>query len=173
MKKFANFALFQAGWFACLVTAARGHMWLGPIAVAAIIALHLRYITERGERRAELIYILAVGALGALLDSVLGAIGATSYPTSEAAWGLAIVPPWITALWLLFATLPHHSMAWLRRRPLLSVVAGAVGGPLSYLAGSHFDAVGMSETPMLTWAALAVEYAIVMPLLMSLARDVD
>ena len=145
-------------------------MWLGPLAVLAVVTLHLFFVVRPTERRWELGYILVVGLVGMLADTGLGVVGATRYPTSEAVWSLALVPPWITGLWVLFATLPHHSLDWLRGRPLLAAGLGALGGPLSYLAGTRFGAVAVGDEPLLTLGALAIEYALVTPLLLRLAR---
>jgi len=170
MKNLANFVLFQVAWFACVSAAAHGYMWLGPLVVLVAVTLHLLVIADPEERRWELGYILVVGLVGMLADTGLGLLGATRYPSSEAVWSLALAPPWITALWVLFATLPHHSLAWLRGRPRLAVVLGAVGGPLSYLGGTRLGAVAVGDQPLLTWGALAIEYAVVTPLLLGLCR---
>jgi Protein of unknown function (DUF2878) len=170
VKNLANFLLFQAGWFACVVAAAQGHMWLGPLAVVAVVGVHLLFVASAPGRGRELKYILVVGLMGSLADTGLSVLGATSYPTSEAPWPWTLVPPWIAALWVLFATLPNHSLAWLIGRPRLAFVFGAIGGPLSYLGGTRLDAVGLGDEPLLTVSALAIEYALVMPLLLHFAR---
>ena len=41
MSVFANFLIFQAGWFATVLGAANGAPWLGPIAVLVAVVLHL------------------------------------------------------------------------------------------------------------------------------------
>lgn len=171
MRNLVNFVLFQVGWFACVLPAAEGRMWLGPLAVAAIVALHLGFVSREGERARELRYVLLVGLLGLVLDTGLRAVGAIRYPTSEAVWSSALAPPWITALWVLFATLPFHSLQWLKGRTALAVGLGAVGGPLSFLAGSRSGAVGFATEPALTWICLAVEYAVVTPWLLHFAPD--
>ncbi len=166
MKKLANFLLFQGAWFVTVAGAARGAVWVGPATFAAVAAVHLLLVFERAR---ELRFLLFAGVLGTIADSVLAALGATAYPSSEAAWHFPIVPPWITALWIGFATLPRFSLAWLVRRPGLAALLGAVGGPLSYLAGARLGAVAVSSEPLLTWGALAVEYALATPLLLWLA----
>jgi hypothetical protein len=171
VKNLANFLLFQAGWFACVMAAADGQLWLGPLAVLGVVVLHLAFVTQPEHRRRELGYIIAVGLLGLLADTGLGWLGATHYPTSEEVGGLSLAPPWIVALWVLFATLPHHSLSWLTKRPWLSVVFGAFGGPLSYLAGVRMGAVAVGESALLTWGALAIEYALVTPLMLHFARS--
>lgn len=169
MKSIVNFLLFQLGWFAAVWGAGRGWMWLGPAVFALVCGAHLALVRERWR---ELGYLVLVGAVGALLDTGLAAVGATIYPSSAAHWPHAVVPPWIVSLWVGFATLPRFSLAWLARWPALAFLFGAVGGPLSYLAGTRFGAVGVGEEPLLTWGLLAVEYGVITPLLLRLAPGV-
>ena len=170
MRNLANFALFQLAWFAVVSTAAEGRMWIGPAVVAVTLAVHFRWVARPGERADEAIYVIAVGLAGLAADTGLGLLGATAYPTSAEAWPWVAVPPWIVSLWVLFATLPRHSMAWLHGRPLLGAAFGALGGPLSYLAGTRFGAVAVGDSSLLTWGALALEYAVAMPLLLAFAE---
>jgi hypothetical protein len=174
MAKALNFVLFQVVWFLAVSSAADGELLIGPAAAAVFLVVHLVQVHER-ERPYELAYILGVTLLGAALDAGLFALGATGYPTSGVgavgAWpdGLAWLPPgWILSLWLAFACLPRFSLAWLRGRPGLAAGLGAIGGPLSYLGGARMGATAV-ETPALTIVALAVEYALVTPLLLALA----
>ena len=109
MRKATNFVLFQAGWFACVLPAADGDPWTGALVTLGIVVIHLLWVAEH--RRRDLVYILLVGALGTALDSALHVAGLLQYPGTAEAWSLPIVPPWIIALWVLFATLPGHSMA--------------------------------------------------------------
>ncbi len=169
MRNVANFLLFQTFWFTAVLGAAAGRMWLGPLAAIAVLTVHLWMLGDGRERKRELAYVLAVGLLGTLVDSLLRTAGATAYPTSEQAWPFAAVPPWITSLWVAFAILPRFSLRWLRGRPALAVLLGALGGPLSYLAGARLGAVAVGQSPSLTWTALALEYAVVTPLLLRFA----
>jgi hypothetical protein len=166
MRNVVNYVLFQAGWLACVGAALDGYMWLGPITVLGIVVLHLTLITKPERRRRELALFAGAGALGMLADSLLAAIGLVTYPTSAEARPFAIAPPWIIALWVLFATLPAHSLGWLQGRLRLAALLGAIGGPLSFLAGERLGAIGTGSTPIWTWIALSIEYAICMPLLL-------
>jgi hypothetical protein len=172
VKNLTNFLLFQVGWFACVKGAERGDMWIGPLVVGAIVAVHLRFVAQPSGRRRELAFVVLVAVVGLVADTGLRALGATSYPTSME-WGHAVVPPWIIALWALFATLPFHSMRWLARRPLMAIALGAVGGPLSYLSGVRIGAVGVGDDPLLTWSAISVEYAVATPLLLWIAAELS
>ena len=55
------------------------------------------------------------------------------YPSGQpVAWR---APYWIVALWGLLATAPNVTLRWLKRRPALAAVLGAICGPASFLAG--------------------------------------
>lgn len=166
MKRLANFLLFQIGWTIAVAGAARGAIWLGPVVMAVVVGVHVGMVSDRAR---QLRYILLVGLFGTLADTLLASLGATSYPSSAPHWPFAFAPPWISALWIGFATLPRFSLAWLAQRPWLAALLGATGGPLSYFAGVRMGAVGVSADPLLTWASLAVEYSLATPLLLHFA----
>lgn len=160
MRNAANYILFQAGWLACVGAGLAGWMWYGPLAVMAILGIHLAFLTRQGQRAFELRLILVMGFAGTVLDSALFATGLVTYPTSEATWTLGMAPPWIAALWFLFGTLPRHSLAWIRGRPVLAAVLGAIGGPMSFWAGQRLGAIETGSAPVVTYAVLAAEYAL-------------
>ena len=163
MNNLLNFVLFQGGWFLAVWGASQERMWWGPIVFGLICVWHVLSVPDR---RAELRYLLLAGLLGMGLDTGLKLAGALAYPTSVEAWPYLVVPPWITSLWVGFATLPRYSLGWLRGKPTLAVLLGAVGGPLSFLGGTRFGSVGVGEPEWWTWLALSVEYACVTPLLL-------
>jgi len=167
MKLLLNFAAFQAGWFACVLGAAKGLPWLGPVVVAAVVALHLATVRRP---LPELYLVLAAMAIGLVVDSLLLATGWLRYPSGL--WLSGLAPYWIVAMWALFATTLNVSMGWMRGRPVLTVLMGAVGGPLSYLAGEKLGAIELVQ-PLPALAALALAWALAMPLLMRLAARFD
>lgn len=168
MKSLANFALFQIGWLIAVEGASRDRPWPGPATVAVVLLVHLALVGPR-ERAAQLAYALAVGLAGTALDSGLHALGVTGYAARGEPWPDVLTPPWITALWVAFATLPRFSLAWLRGRWALAAALGALGGPLSYYGGARLGAVLVNDDPLRTWIPLAAEYALVTPLLLALA----
>jgi hypothetical protein len=163
MSVFANFLIFQAGWFATVLGAANGAPWLGPVAVLAAVVVHLRTANDAG---AELRLLGSAVALGLVADSLLLATGWIAYPNGS--WVPGLAPYWIITLWALFATTLNVSMRWMAGRYLLAAVFGAVGGPLSYLAGARLGAMSFVDTGAAV-TALAIGWALAMPLLMWLA----
>ena len=163
MKQAANFILFQIGWFSCVLGAANGIAWLGPVVVLAAVLVHLKLSLRPA---AELKLILSAVAIGLVVDSLILATGWISYPAGVLVEPLA--PYWILAMWALFATTLNVSMGWLKHRVALGFVMGAVGGPMSYWAGQKMGAMTFIE-PLPALAALAIAWAIAMPLLSGLA----
>ena len=83
-----------------------------------------------------------------------------------------IAPYWIVTMWMLFATTLNVSMRWLRGRPLLAGFFGAYGGPAAYIAGQALGGITLvSQVPALL--ALAVGWALIMPVLMWLSEVLD
>ncbi|NBR12452.1 MAG: DUF2878 domain-containing protein, partial [Alphaproteobacteria bacterium] len=73
-------------------------------------------------------------------------------------------PLWILALWLAFATLPDGALSWLEGRTILQIIFGAVGGPLSYLAGEKLGAAELHGSFAYAMAVLAFAWAVATPL---------
>ena len=126
----------------------------------------------RQARRPELEagLVLACGILGTWFDSLLVATSWVGYPSGQISPFLA--PYWIITMWMLFATTLNRSMGWLRGRLVLASVLGAIAGPASYIAGQKLGGIEFRE-PVFAIAALAIGWAVVMPLLMMLAERLD
>jgi hypothetical protein len=167
MHPAVNFLAFQAGWFACVLSAARGHPWLGVAVASVIVGLHLSWVDAPG-REARLVGLAVL--MGLVLDSMLVATGWLAYANGQMAAGLA--PYWILAMWALFATTMNVTMRWMRNRHVLAALLGLVGGPLSYLAGQRLGAVQFTDT-LGAAAALAVVWAVAMPVLVKLSERFD
>jgi hypothetical protein len=163
----ANIVSFQAGWFACVLGAARGWWWLGPLLVAAIAGAWL-LVAPRPRGLALLLAL--TGIAGLCWDSALAYLGLIAYPPDLLSPPLA--PSWILAMWVLFATTLHISLRWLRGRPLLAGLLGAMLAPLAYFGGARLGALQLLQ-PQLALLAQAAGWALLLPLLVALARRCD
>ena len=162
----ANFVAFQAGWFACVLGAARGMPMLGPV-VCAVQLLAMLWASRR--RRAFLLLLLAGGLVGGAWDTLLSVLGLFRFDTAHHA---PLLPLWMLALWLIFASTCNSSLRWLQGRALLAAALAAVAAPLSYLAGQRLGALAMPQ-PALALGAQALGWALILPLLLHLARRLD
>jgi hypothetical protein len=163
----ANLVAFNVGWLICVLAGAHGLPWLGTLAALLIVARHLSVATEP---RKELALVLVAGGIGAVWDSLLVYTGLLEYPSGTLMAGTA--PHWIIAMWLLFATTINVSLRWLKPRPALAAVLGAVAGPAAYFAGYRLGGVQIPEMA-LAMGALACGWALFMPLLMAISARLD
>lgn len=144
----ANLAAFQAGWFACVLGGSR----VGLLVAAVIITLHLIWLARPGEWR----WLAAFAALGLAVDGSLALAGGFDF--ADGPFALGVMPSWLWLLWPLFATLIHHSLAWLWQYRWLAILGGATSGPLSYYAGARFAGVELAPwllpAEALVWALI-------------------
>jgi len=165
MGRLLNFAMFYLGWFACVMGAGRGHLWLGPSVVAVLVLLHL-YMTPRPVQEIRL--ILLIGIFGFAVDTLQASAGLYAFTgTSPAPW---LCPLWMVALWMIFATTLNASMAWLAGRYRLAAALGALCGPISYVAGARLGAIKLPAHAGLSLVGIAVVWACVMPSLLWLGE---
>jgi len=163
----ANVLLFQAGWFACVLGAARGLALEGSLLALAIVAAQ---VARAPRPRTELALVAIAVLLGALFDSLLAASGWLRYDAGVLIERTA--PYWIVALWALFATTLNVSMRALRARPWIAALFGLLGGPLAYYGGAQLGALQL-VAPLPALAALAAGWALATPLLFAIARRLE
>lgn len=158
MNGLLNLAMFYIGWFACVLGAARGHFWLGPVMVGALVAVHLSLTANRA---GELRLVLAVALFGFLLDTLQAAAGLYAFKHGGAApW---LCPPWMVALWMIFATTLNSSMSWLAGRYPLAAVLGSLCGPASYAAGARLGAIDLPPNPVTSLIGIGMAWALALP----------
>ena len=174
-----NLIAFKAGWAAVILAAAARQPEFGLLAVAIVVALHLQdridHLTgvhlARTPRVEPEMYILAAAAgIGLVWESLLVAGGLLVYDAGTLAQGLA--PYWIVAMWVLFATTLNVGMRWLRKSVFVAAAAGAIGGPMAFIAGEAAGAVSFTE-PTVTLLAIGAGWMILLPALVQLSRRFD
>ena len=158
LKNLANAALFQCGWFACVLGGDGPWLLIG----VAVLAVHLLWISSWTKDGA---LIIGVTVAGTLLDTLLRALCVFQF--SEPG---PLIPFWLMLLWALLATTLRHCLAWSARPWWRAAVLGAVGGPLSYYAGSQLAGVEFGFDVAPTLIGLALLWAVVFVGLHRLAR---
>ena len=135
-----NIIAFQIGWFACVLGGAHGWPWLGVLATAVVIALHL-YRAARP--RMEAMLIVLSGLLGFVADSLLTGLGLLRFPSGQ--FHPQFAPYWMVAMWMLFATTFNVSLRWLKPRLGLAALLGMIAGPLAYYGGAKLGGVAFAS----------------------------
>lgn len=169
MRRYAiiNAVASQACWWACILGASSGRPWIGPLAVASFLAVHLWWGTRPSRRGAELRLIGLAALAGYVADSVLVVSGVLTFPPhASLGWPSTV---WMVALWAGLAATLNTSMAWLHGRYAVAAVFGAVTGPLAYTAGERLGAATLGPTETVALVVIAVEWALALPALVCLA----
>ncbi|MBK8267620.1 MAG: DUF2878 domain-containing protein [Planctomycetes bacterium] len=159
-----NFALFQATWLASVLGAANGSPLLGPIVAAFALSIH---VAMSSHRFPEARLILSCALLGFSCDTTLAFLGLVRF---ESHWPTSWpCPLWMLAPWVGFSLTFNGCFSWLKGRPGLAAAFGALGGPAAYWAAARMGAIHAHDTPIVTYVAVAFEYALLVPLMMRLA----
>lgn len=162
-----NVLAFQAVWLGAVGGAAAGRPWIGPVIAAVLVAAHLALAADAFR---EATGIATISALGTLWEMLPSATGLIEYRSGVPA--LSGVPYWIAALWLAFATTLNVSLRWLRERPLLAALAGALAGPVCYGTAATLGALVLTE-PHQALAAQAAAWALLLPVALAIAARCD
>lgn len=164
----ANFAVFQATWFAAVFGAKSCIPLWSVFCVVCAVLWHLGR-TYSPAREARL--VAAVTLVGFLVETVSGVFGYVSFPSCGDVPGWW-PPYWLVAMWALLSICLNVSLRWLRGRWLLASALGAFGGPVSFAAGARLGAARFVETvPALL--LIATTWALVMPVLVWLSMHLD
>jgi len=167
-ERLLNLALYEAGWFACVLGAARGQGDAGAALAGVLLLIHLALAKEQ---LSEGKIVLVCGAVGFLLDSTQSLTGRLSFagPVLVPSGSATVAPVWVLMLWLQLGTTLRFSLSWLSGRYGLAAALGAAGGPVAFLAGERLGAATWGEPRWLTALSLAVVWGMATPLLVWVA----
>ncbi|BCM25139.1 DUF2878 domain-containing protein [Methyloradius palustris] len=166
-KLWINILGFQVAWFACVLGAANGLPWLGPLATLPVAALHL---FQAKAKRAELLLMLFTVTVGSVFDQSLLTAGLIHYP--QTTMPEYLLPLWMLALWLGFSTTLNVSLRWMRQHVAIASLFGLIGGPLAYISGQKLGAMQLLEFNTLM-IVLAIGWALIVPALLLISTKLD
>ena len=153
MRILGNVLLYQAIW---LLAVLGGDVY--AYGGLVLLLVHLILSPVRGDDLRMMGFLLFTGLM---VDGTLHQVGFFSFTET----GFPI-PAWLMIIWLGLATTPNHSLAWLKNRPGLSLLFGALGGPAAYWAGVRLGAAVFNWALFPSLLTLAVIWAILWPVVM-------
>lgn len=125
-----NIVLYQTVWFGSVL--AQNYFVLP---VLLLLSVHF-YLCQN--RRDEMLVVVLCAASGILGDALLTRAGVFGFEPSQL---MFIVPFWLMAIWVGFASTLRHGLAFLVKRPPVAVLAAGIGAPIVYLAAARLGAV--------------------------------
>ncbi|WP_319549908.1 DUF2878 domain-containing protein [Desulfogranum marinum] len=153
MKSLINILTYQAIWFMGVLGGT-----IGAYGGILLLLIHLIFSPVRGADLRMMGFLLFTGLL---VDGTLHQVGFISFTVT----GFPI-PFWLMVIWLGLAITPHHSLAWLKHRLLLSMFFGAMGGPVAYWAGTRLGAATFNYALLPSLLSLSLIWAILWPVVM-------
>ena len=164
--KIINFILFQAAWFICVLGASYNQTYLALTLSIIILLIHFSLIKKR---MLDVKLIIIAGLIGLLFDGALLNFDLIIY--NDPGLPYPFTPIWIVMLWMIFAMTLNHSLAWLSQKYYLSILFGAIGGPLAYIAGEKLGAITLLSTNSII--TLSVGWALITPILLIIANKLN
>ena len=137
----------------------------GSLVGLAVLSVHVLWVSSLAD---DGMLIVSVTIAGTLLDTLLRTLGVFHF--SEPG---PLIPFWLMLLWALLATTLRYCLAWSARPGWLASLLGAVGGPLSYYAGSQLAGVSFGYGTAATLIGLALLWAMLFPLLHGVAGRLE
>lgn len=157
--------LWQGGWFAAVIGAAKGMDWTGPAALVPLVVLHAW--VHRRLPAYDLRPLGVAAMLGFAVDAVLGNTGLVSMLRGDGGW-TAWPTPWMLGLWVALASGLSFGLRWMQGRWLIAVAFGAIGGALAYIGGERLGALRFPAGTVPGAIAVGIAWGLAMPLLMYL-----
>ena len=164
--KIINFVLFQVGWFIGVLGATYNQTYFALTLSIVILMVHFAIIKNR---ILELKLIIIAGLIGLLFDGALLNFDLIIY--NDPGLPYPLTPIWIVMLWMFFAMTLNHSLAWLRQKIYISILFGALGGPLAYIAGEKLGAITLLSTNSII--ILSIGWAFITPVLLIIANRLN
>lgn len=147
LSKAGNFLAFQVGWFACVL----GRLIITHSSVPSSCPSSSDCISGRCPMRGR--FFEPSSGLDcwchrrqrARLSGIL-----IFRDNLIASW---LCPPWLIALWMIFATTFQSSLSWYAGRYWIAAVSGGIFGPVSYYAGQALGALtgGVADGALAPW----------------------
>ncbi|MCY7295718.1 DUF2878 domain-containing protein [Alteromonas sp. a30] len=155
---FTDFFLFQAVWVFAVV-------FHSPF-ICILLLLARLYVSQ--DLRKELGIMCFVAPIGIVVDWLLSVFGVFHFEGGG-------FPFWMILLWCAFSIALTQSFYWLSmHKKWIQSTAGAIFGPLSYIAGWVVGAVDFGLHFIITTALLSVIWMFMLPILYSVqARAVN
>ena len=154
-----NGLMFNGAWFAIVTTESAV---VAPILAALHLLIHFAVM---GKGFIELKVVAQVTLIGLVLDQLLFYVNVFNMGGSSS----ALPPLWLSCLWPVLATTFMHAFAGLQNRYWLASVLGAVGGALSFIAGTSLTSVAF-ESDLYGPVIIGALWALLFPLLLQIPR---
>ena len=164
MTALLNLLLYQVGWLACVLGVAWDRQMLGVGIASCLLVAHFSLAKNR---QSEIRLVLVAAAVGLVVDTAQLWAGVFRFPHGVVLESLP--PPFMTLLWMQFATTFRYSMRWLSGRYIMCALFGLVGAPLAFFAGERLGAIEFLSPRLVHFVVLGMLWSVCIPVLVYLS----
>tara|TARA_B110000116_G_C16673058_1_gene507134 strand:+ start:462 stop:989 length:528 start_codon:yes stop_codon:yes gene_type:complete len=150
-----NIVGFKITWISCVMGEVYFGSWLGL--VIGLIYLFIYFFYEKN-KFLSLKIVIFFSLIGYLFDSIMSYFGL--YRIENSSYFLYL-PIWFLVLWPAFSTLFVNTFVFLQYKPMLSIIIGALLGPISYYVGVTLGLVNI-ENYYVTFLPISIFWALLM-----------
>ena len=140
---------FELTWFACVIGDYKGFPSLGIILGLIYLTLFL-YFAKDKEKTIKI--CLKYSIIGIIFDSFLSY---SELYVINSSFMFGFIPIWLVVLWISFSTLFVDILIFLKKRTLISFLAGFILVPPTYYVGIALD-IARSSNLFLAVATMAI-----------------
>lgn len=148
--------------------ASYGHPFVGPMFVAAMLVFHLVFTRPF---LPEVIVIASVTAVCTLIDSLYIDLGMLAFKSGYEHLPY-IAPPWMSAIWVLYAMCLNHSLVWMNRFILPAAILGSFVAVACYKGGVEIGIVDFLISQKIGLAIIGIVWLFLFPLSLKFSRFV-
>ena len=150
---------FKICWLLCAFCTIWEVPYLGPIITLFFILTHLLIVKFKIR---DIKTILAAIICGVIIDNLFSIFNLIEYKGGIlTTYNLA--PFWILAMWGGFSLTMLYTLDYLKTKYFTSFLLGAIGGPLSYSAGTSIGSLIINSNT--TYILLSISWGLILPLL--------
>ncbi len=160
-----NFIAFQIIWALAVFGAAYDVLW--PCYLFTLM-FAIWQLLPKNRHSNDLRVVAYSLVIGFILDSAWQMFGMVTYANANSF--IPVAPLWIMCLWLAFALTFNHSLRWMKPKPMVIILFGLIGSPISYWAGSRIGAMDYIADMRLVSVVFGVAWAITLYGLFCAAR---
>lgn len=157
LRLWCNALGYMVVWWGSVLAARNDVWWLGPLFAILFTVWHL---LSRTLITGEFVPVVIIAFAGFLFDSLLMGFNLVEY---QSGWGENefLAPLWIGGIWLAFALTINHSFKAFLSRPIIAILLGVIGGPLTYRGAVSLGAISLTQ-PTYAFIALSVGWGVMM-----------
>ncbi len=164
--------IYYIAWFAGIILAARGHVWISSLIVVICILLQLYWEYSTGKDLQGLgMFLAIVVSISIVFDSILVYTGIIIYSANPISPYLT--PPWMIMIWISFAVTLYATLSRLFNHLFLLGFLSCLGFALAFRFGGNLGAAFFPYGNNRTCIFIGIIWGFTLPICVYLYQKIE